>query len=68
MAKPEIEIPTPTKESNEPRILVVDTDQVPTEQVRDATLDGHKVVIETTNEALTEIRNDLKEIKTSLIG
>ena len=57
-----------TKETEEPRILVVKTKDVPKVEVREAELEGQPVTVETMTEALTEMRNDIREIKKSLTG
>ena len=68
LEKEEIEVPKPRRESKEPRILVVKTKDIPKMEIREAELEGNPVTVETIHEAITEMRNDLKEIKKSLTG
>ena len=62
----EPETPKPRKEVKEPRILVVK--EIPKVEIREATLEEEEVECETIEEALTAIRNDIKEMKKSLTG
>lgn len=66
----EIEVPQPNtkKEEKETRILVVTEDKVPKVEAREVELEGEPVVIETIEEAITEIRNDIRTIRKSLTG
>lgn len=60
--------PNPVKKEVEERIIVVKAKDIPKEEIRETEHEGQLIIIETTEEALTEIRNDLKTIKKSLTG
>ncbi len=64
----EQEPPKPSKEIKEPRVLVVKTKDIPTQEIREAELGGQPIIIENLHEAITEMRNDIREMKKSLTG
>ena len=60
--------PNPVKKEVEERIIVVKAEDIPKEEIRETEHEGQLIVIETTEEALTEIRNSLRKIEKSLMG
>lgn len=57
------EKPKPIKKLKEVVAEVSVVPQLPSQQIRNALVDGREVIFETIEEALTNMRNDIKSIK-----